>query len=415
MKKKINQILDNQIDIKNYLLPNLIVVSLLLRILTVYFIKDTHIEHEWNVLLNNLIEHKSYSLYSFNGKLVPSVLMPPMYAFFLYSIKVITSFDKSNFLYAIFFVQIILSTYTVYLFYQINQIFFSKKLSLINSFIFSIFPLNVIICGQISSAGLQVFFSLLFLKFLLLLINKESKKNILIFSVISGLLILLRGEFLLIFSFIIFFIFFKKKITLINLIKSLMVVVLIISPYLIRNYIHFHEIVIVKSVGYNSWKGNNQLSKVEGYENLERVEFSELKDKVNNLKKDKYYEIKRDNIFLDEAIYNLSKKPKHYFNLFIKKFFSYYLVNINSNYKNYYNFFHILPVALISLLSFPGLFIFYRVNKFENKCLSIYLLLNLVIFSIFFLLPRYKLIILPIQIIMALYFLEYLIQKMKKV
>ena len=98
-----------------------------------------------------------------------------------------------------------------------------------------------------------------------------------------------------------------------------MVVVLIISPYLIRNYIHFHEIVIVKSVGYNLWKGNNQLSKVEGYENLERVEFSELKDKDNNLKKDKYYEIKRDNIFLDEAIYNLSKKPKHYFNLFIKK------------------------------------------------------------------------------------------------
>ena len=127
MKKKINQILDNQIDIKNYLLPNLIVVSLLLRILTVYFIKDTHIEHEWNVLLNNLIEHKSYSLYSFNGKLVPSVLIPPMYAFFLYSIKVITSFDKSNFLYAIFFVQIILSTYAVYLFYQINQIFFQKN------------------------------------------------------------------------------------------------------------------------------------------------------------------------------------------------------------------------------------------------------------------------------------------------
>ena len=31
MKKKINQILDNQIDIKNYLLPNLIVVSLYIK------------------------------------------------------------------------------------------------------------------------------------------------------------------------------------------------------------------------------------------------------------------------------------------------------------------------------------------------------------------------------------------------
>ena len=55
MKKKINQILHNSIDKKNYLLTSLIVVSLLIRILTVYFIKDTQIEHEWNVLLNNLI------------------------------------------------------------------------------------------------------------------------------------------------------------------------------------------------------------------------------------------------------------------------------------------------------------------------------------------------------------------------
>ena len=84
MKKKINQILDNLIDTKNYLLPSLIVASFLIRILTAYFIKDTHIEHEWSHLLNNLIEHKSYSLRSFNGELVPSVLIPPLYAFFLY-------------------------------------------------------------------------------------------------------------------------------------------------------------------------------------------------------------------------------------------------------------------------------------------------------------------------------------------
>ena len=68
MKKKINQILDNLIDTKNYLLPSLIVASFLIRILTVYFIKDTQIEYEWNTLLINLTEHKSYSLRSFNSR-----------------------------------------------------------------------------------------------------------------------------------------------------------------------------------------------------------------------------------------------------------------------------------------------------------------------------------------------------------
>jgi hypothetical protein len=177
---------------------------------------------------------------------------------------------------------------------------------------------------------------------------------------------------------------------------------------------HFDEIFIVKSLGYNLWKGNNQLSSVGGYENLERTEFIELKKKIINLKKNKYYEINRDNIFLDEAIYNLSKNPIQYFKLFLKKIFSYYFFDINSNYPNYFNFFHIVPIVILSLLSFPGLFIFYKVNKFENKCLGLYLLLNLIIFSIFFILPRYKLVILPVQIILATYFIGYIVKKFKR-
>ena len=98
MKKKINQIFDNIIDRQNYLLVSLIVVSLLIRLLTVYFIKDTHIEYEWNILLNNLIEHKSYSLRSFNGEFVPSVLMPPLYVFFLYFIHTISFLGENYFL-----------------------------------------------------------------------------------------------------------------------------------------------------------------------------------------------------------------------------------------------------------------------------------------------------------------------------
>ena len=87
MKKSFNQILDNPIYIKIYLLPWLIVFSFLLRLLAVYFIKDIHIENEWNVLLGNLIKYKSFSFYSFNGQLIPSVLVPPLYSFFLYLVK----------------------------------------------------------------------------------------------------------------------------------------------------------------------------------------------------------------------------------------------------------------------------------------------------------------------------------------
>ena len=274
MKKNINQILGNENNIKIYFLPWLIVLSFLLRLIAVYFYRDTDLYssnvNEWNILLENLIKYKSLTFYSFNGELIPSVIVPPMYAFFLYLVKVVTSFDEPGLLYLVTFIQTLMSTYSIYLFYQINQNFFSNKLSLINSVIFSIIPVNVIICGQISSITLQIVFSLLFLKFLFLVMGKPINKNIFIFSMVSGLLILTRGEFLLVFSFILFFIFIKKKIKLINLTKILIVVVLVISPYVTRNYMHFDEIFIVKSLGYNLWKGNNLLSSVGGYESKKK-------------------------------------------------------------------------------------------------------------------------------------------------
>ncbi len=414
MKKNINQIFGNEAYIKIYFLPWLIVLSFILRIVTVYFFRDIHIDNEWNILLDNLIKYKTYSLYVFDGVPVPSVLLPPTYPFFLYLVKITTSLTDYNFLYLIFLIQILLSTYSVFLFYEINQNFFSKKFSLINSFIFSIVPLNIYSCGQISSINLQIVFSLLFLSFLFKITKDQKNKNILIFSLISGLLILTRGEFILIFFLIILFVILSKKLNLGNLLKIISIVLLIISPYLVRNYIHFNQVFLVKSVGYNLWKGNNELSNVDGFENYKNSKFEKINSEIEKLKKNKYYEINKDNIFLREAIYNLNKDKLKYAELYIKKFFSFYFIDVNSKYPNYYNFFHIFPLIILSILSFPGLFIFLKKKRFENKCLGIYLFFNLLIFSVFFIIPRYKLIILPIQIILAVYFILYVLDMLKK-
>ena len=411
--------IEEKIELKNNLLIWLIAFSLLARFASLYFFRNIYVDvnlystsvNEWNILLENLINYKSYSFYTFDNQVIPSVYMPPIYAFFLYAVKIITSFENTNFLYTIIFIQIILSTYSIYLFYQINQNFFSNKLSLINSFIYSIFPLNVYACGQISSINLQIIFSLLFIKFLLILIKKEELKNIIYLSIVSGLLVLTRGEFILIFLIMISFITLSKRIKIASLVKIILIVSLIISPYMVRNYLHFNQIFIVKSFGYNLWKGNNELSVVQGYENYGNEKFKKLDQKLNNIEKNKYYEINRDNIFLNEAKNNLKFDPIRYLSLFFKKFFSFYFIDLNSTYPNYYNIINIIPIIIISALSFPGLFLFIRKKNIQNNYLILYLLLNLAIFSIFFILPRYKLIILPIQIMMATYVIAYFLKK----
>ena len=75
--------------------------------------------------------------------------------------------------------------------------------------------------------------------------------------------------------------------------------------------------------------------------------------------------INRDDIFLDAAIGNLQKDPLRYILLFIKKFLSYYFIDLKSNYPKYYKFFHIFRIFALSLLSLPGLVIFSKMKSVE--------------------------------------------------
>jgi 4-amino-4-deoxy-L-arabinose transferase-like glycosyltransferase len=335
--------------------------------------------------------------------------MPPLYPFILLFLKII-SFNKINILNLIFTFQILLSLISIYIFYKINEQFFSIKTSIINSFIFSFLPLNIYAVTQTSSITLQIFLSLLFLRYFFLTTTNTSNKNILIFSIICGLSLLTRGEFILILIPTLIYKLIFKKINILNLIKILLISFIIVSPYLVRNYINFEKIHIANVTGYALWKGNNPSLKVEGFENFNK--FEDIKSKLENIPYDNFYETKRDNIFFKAAMKNILGEPDVYLLLYIKKIFSFYFFDINSTYKNYYHFMHITPIALISILSLPGLVIFLRSKDFHQRYLMIYLVIYILIFSLFFILPRYKLVILPIQIILSTFSINYLLNKM---
>ena len=205
-----------------------------------------------------------------------------------------------------------------------------------------------------------------------------------------------------------FSLIFLKYTNLINL-KNLCIIFLIslltTSPYLVRNYINFEKITITKSFGYNLWKGNNVDSSVEGSESSIAFETGEIKDKITELKKNNLYDFNYDKIFLDNAIRTIQDDPKLFIERYLKKFFSLTFLNLKSNYPGYYHPVNIIPIILLSIF-----FILSILFGYQKKSVYIYLILNLfltvAIFSIFFILPRYKLIILPIQLILINYFIE---------
>ena len=128
-------------------------------------------------------------------KVLPSVFMPPLYTNLIFTLDLFFG-DFIKTVNLVIFFQIFLSLASILMFYEILKVIkIEKKLTLILSFIFAFFPLNVYATLQISSVTLQIFLIVMFFLFLFRYENNNSLLNLSLFSLVSGLLILTRGEF----------------------------------------------------------------------------------------------------------------------------------------------------------------------------------------------------------------------------
>ena len=393
--------LDNYHHLKNkeiYVLTLLILFSIFIRVPVVFLYGDTGLENEWRILVNNLTNHGILAFDYHDANLAeflfPNLYMPPLYAYYIYFFSTF-SLEGQNYILIILFSQVLLASISVAVFYKISKIFFSRKISFYSSLLYSLFPLHVYACSQISSISLQTFLTILFFYFFFQFIEKRNFLLIFFISFIGGLLILLRQEFVavLVLSLLYAFIFYNisiKKILLIFLIT-----LITISPYLIRNIMIFETFTITKTTGYNFWKGSHP--DAEGLEGSEIID-DNLQKQINKIPKDKFYGLNFDNLFLDQAIINIKKEPVRFLTLFLKKAVSFLLIDISSTHPDYYNPLHYLPVLVLGITALIGISLSDK-KSYKLNYLILIFFFYVFIFSTVSILPRYKLIILPIQII----------------
>ena len=393
---------------ETFIIISLLLFSIFVRIPIILLYGDTNLENEWATLYNNLTTHGTLALKNFDGYLLPNLWMPPLYAYYIYFFSFF-KLEHQNFILLILFSQVMLASISIVFFYKINKIFFENKISLFNSLLFSVFPLYAYACCQISSVSLYVFLVIFFYYLFFQIANKTNFLSIFLFSFIAGLLILTRREFIAVFflSSLYLFFFFKlpiKKILLIILITSITT-----SPYLIRNFVIFEKITIQAGFGYNLWKANNPSSKVEG--NL--IVDDDLQQKIDKIPRDKFYRINEDKIYLNQAIKHIKEDPKRYFVLYLKKITSFLFIDIDSSQSNYYYPLHYIPILLIGTTSLFGIILSNK-KSYQLNYLILIFFLYIMVFSIFALLPRYKLSIIPLQIIFTGVVLNYIQNKFFK-
>ena len=393
--------LDNYHQYKDkeiYVFSLLILFSIFIRVPVIFFLGDKGLTNEWLVLVNNLVNHGTLAFTYHDQNLAkflfPNLYMPPLYAYYLYFFSFF-KLEGENYILIILLSHAVLSSISVGIFYKINKIFFSQKISFYSSLLYSLFPLHLYACSQISSITIQIFLTVLFFYLFFQFIDKKNFKFIFFVSFVGGLLILLRQEFFAVLVFSLFYavIFYKipiKKILLIFLIS-----LITISPYLIRNIIVFKTLTITKTTGYNLWKGSHPEAKgIEGSE----IKDENLQEKINKIPKNKLYGLNYDNLFLGEAIKNIKKDPTRYLALFSKKALSFLFIDTQSTAINYYNPLHYLPVLIIGITSLIGI-IFSDKKFYKLNYLILVFFFYVFIFSTVSILPRYKLIVLPLQII----------------
>ena len=179
-----------------------------------------------------------------------------------------------------------------------------------------------------------------------------------------------------------------------------------ISPYLTRNLQTFDKIIITKSLGYNLLKGNNPTFKVEG--NAKFVADNYDKDikirTVNN------YEIKLDDFYKSKAIEFIKDDPIEYFLFYLKKNLAFIFFDAKSSYPHYFNFFHIFPKIILSVFTLIGAYLLFKKKGFK-QFLILYYFSNILLFSLFFILPRYSVILLPVQLIISVEAIKFLRRK----
>ena len=139
----------------------------------------------------------------------------------------------------------------------------------------------------------------------------------------------------------------------------------------------------------------------------------EIQQEVDKIPRDLNYRFKFNEIFFHETIENIKEKPVDHFLFVVKKAVSFILIDFNSQDKNYYNAWHYIPVLIVGLVSIIGIVLSDKKSHNLNYLILLFLV-YVGIYSLVSIMPRYKLMILPIQLIFFMIVIKFIFEKLKK-
>lgn len=388
-------------------------LALIIRIPIVITSGDRTLENEFCVLVHNLLNDHGYSFFSVdnNGEIVqhivhnpraslPTATIPPVYPLFLAGMCFVfgTGLDV---VILIEIIQALIGAMCCIVLYWIVAFKFNKTSAFVSALLFCFYPILVYLCGQISAANVYVFINLVLL-FLLFKGEKTGKTRWFFLAGLAfGLLLLSRAEVILYAPFILLWISLVLCTSRAKRISVFAVAALIVwAPWAYRNYKRFDAFVpLTTQGGYNLWQGQNpQATGTRSQYTDPPFQISpEKREKILSLQPGVRYELELDKIYMNEALMFMTKHPTEVLKLALRKFVFYwgYYWGIKFTYPGARSVAYWLPWFI--LLPFFMIGLIHSIKDVRKYCLfHLYFILSTLIAMLFFVIPRYRLFILPL-------------------
>ena len=193
---------------------------------------------------------------------------------------------------------------------------FSPRIAFISYTIYSLYPTLIFFSALILSESLYTFLLFLYLYSLWKMERENSLKWGILSGITGALSALTRASVFSLFPFLyilLLIIFLKEKKRLSILGIHLLTLTLLYSPWIIRNWVRFHHLIITTTDGgWVLYSGNNPLNRTGGGIEGVDVKFPEEARKLN--------EIERDRYFRRKALEYIRQHPRRFLWLAGKKF-----------------------------------------------------------------------------------------------
>ena len=418
----------------------ILTIGILVRVAAILSTRDQTLVAEWSVIVPNIVTGHGFGYWAVNQdqqivaqylprpvQVLPSAYMPPVYAFLLAGLWEIAGSEARAVL-AMEILQIMLSVTSCYLLYRMCVRLFNRLSAIIALLLSCVFPISVYAVGQISSTVTYCFVIQVVFSLLTSISIAKSPRMAMILSLCCGgafgVLTLARAETplwaIFVFGWTLLFGLgcrhrkTGKQSTIKSLWRqrtacaALMIIGMsvVVTPWAIRNWEAFGvEAPLTTSGGHNLWEGQNaRATGVHGGSSLPIVSpDSSLAQQLDALRASPNYEVARDSLFETAAVSDMKSNPGRVAELAIKKIWAYWsgiYLGIPVDYPGVYSPLVIVPWLILVPVAIVGIF----QTKSRWRTLGpwyLHLFASTMAVTVFFVMPRYNIIMLSTLIAFA--------------